>query len=153
MSVNLPGDNPDSTKQQVQKEQKALFDKLTGEGMDKKQAALFAGYSPETRPEERPSKRIAKALQVKGVNDDKLAETIRNGLDAKTRFDTPDHNAITKYLALAGKWLGYEKDNLSVQVGLNVSGQVIDPNKLNESMRIIEAEIVQREHEGTKEAS
>ena len=128
----------------MSEEQKALFTKLTAEGMDKKQAALFAGYSPETRLEDRPSKRISRSLSSKGVNDDKLAETIKNGLDAKTRWDTPDHNAITKYLALAGKWLGYEKDNLSVQVGLNLSGQVIDPNKLSESMRIIEAEIVDR---------
>lgn len=141
---NLPDSNPGSKHE----EQKALFEKLKKDGMDSKQAAVFAGYSPETRTEDRPSKRISKALQAKGVNDDVLAETIKAGLEAKTRFNTPDHNSITKYLALAGKWLGYEKDNLSVQVGLNIAGQVTDPNKLNESMRIIEAEIVSREDNG-----
>ena len=119
--------------------------------MDKRDAALFAGYSPTNIPEDRPSKRISTALQGAGVTDDRLAKVVSDGLDAKNRFGTIDHNAVTKYLALVGKWLGFDKDTISVQVGLNFAGQVTDPQKLKDAIKIIEAEIVNRETLETQE--
>ena len=80
------------------------------------------------------------------MTEDKIAETISVGLEAKSRFGLPDHNAITKYLALIGKWVGYEKDHqLIVAMGVDSKGAVKDPERLKEAIQIIEAELVTRD--------
>ena len=79
------------------------------------------------------------------MTDDKLAKVVKEGLEAQNRFGGKDHNAIVKYLGLAGKWLGYEKDSINMQVGLNFQGQVTDPSRLGEAIKIIEAEILNRD--------
>lgn len=135
--------NPNSS------EQKALYDKLQKEGMDKKQAALFAGYAPNTP--DQPTKKITKALERNNVTDDRLAKTIDEGLSATDKLGKKDHTAIVKYLSIAGKWLGYEKSSLTMAVGLNVAGQVTDPNKLGDAIRVIEAELISREQNGPEQ--
>lgn len=126
-------------------DQKELFQELVKKGLDSKEAARLAGYKEGYVPEERPSKRISKALRRRGITDDKIADTMAQGLEAQTRFNTPDHNARTKYLNLLSKWLGYEKDAINVIIGLNQSGQIVDSEKVNEAIRVLEAELVGRD--------
>lgn len=125
-------------------DQKQLFLELVKKGLTSKEAARLAGYKEGYLPEERPSKRISKALQKRGVTDDKIAEVVSNGLDASNRFG-PDHNARTKYLALVSKWLGYEKDAINLIIGLNQAGGIVDAQKVNDAIQILEAELVDRE--------
>ena len=122
-------------------EKKAAYDKMVKEGVPKQDASLMAGYAPGTKDMDKPTKKIQKALEKAGVNDDKLAKVIKDGLEAENRFGSADHNARAKYLGIAGKWLGYEKDALSVQVGLNYQGQVTDPSRLADAIKLVEAEI------------
>lgn len=126
-------------------DQKDLYLELVKKGLDTKESARLAGYKEGYVPEERPSKRISKALRKKGVTDDKIAETVAEGLEAQNRFGTADHNARTKYLALLSKWLGYEKDAINVIIGLNSTGQIVDAEKVNEAIRVLEAELVGRD--------
>lgn len=128
---------------QDSEEKRAAYEKMVKDGMPPKDASLMAGYSPDSRLD-KPTKKIAKALEKAGVTDDKLARVVKDGLEAKNRFGSADHNAITKYLGIAGKWLGHEKESISVQMGINFQGQVTDPSRLTEAIKIIEAEIVSR---------
>lgn len=133
-------------------EKRAAYDKMVKSGMPAKDASLMAGYSPNANLE-KPTKKIGKALEKAGVTDDKLAKAVKEGLEAQNRFGGKDHNAIVKYLGLAGKWLGYEKDSINMQVGLNFQGQVTDPSRLGEAIKIIEAEILKRDNDKTNERS
>lgn len=129
-------------------ERKEAFRELKKKGLDDVEAATFAGYKPGYVPDTRPGKKIQKALEEKGVTDELIAEKVKDGLDATNRFGSKDHNAITKYLSLVGKWLGYEKADFQVSIGLSASGEVRHPDKLKEAIEIIETEITSRECEG-----
>lgn len=121
-------------------EKQAAYEALVKKGIPSKDASLMAGYSPLVN-QDRPTKKIAKALEKAGVTDDRLAKAVREGLEAKNRFGGSDHNAIVKYLGIAGKWLGHEKESVNLQVGLNFQGQVTDPSRLADAIKLVEAEI------------
>ena len=128
-------------------EQHKAFEVLVKKGMSSREAAVFSGYSPtNTRTPDKPTRRITKALERNNVNDDRLAKTLERGLDAATRAGSLDHNAITKYLSLAGKWLGYEREpQVSLALGLNIDGTINDLQSLKDAVTVIEAEVVARE--------